>query len=125
MKKIIFILTLSLLLRFQASAAELKDYAGTLSGNACTFNLSWVAPKTVVGYFSRNDAPDEIFTIAGDNSRLGELFFSVSFKGRLVAYLKVRKSKEGDDVVWTGSMMTPETGAVMPVVFRRDSRLSL
>jgi hypothetical protein len=97
-----------------ASAADFLTYTGTVNGEPATFSLCWVKPDAVVGTFVRNS---QTFTLAGDNSTADEIFMSVAYKGRTVAYLKVHK--QGEE--WHGSMRIEKNGRIVLVSFSSAS----
>jgi hypothetical protein len=88
-----------------------------VNGNASDFNLCWIG-DSVVGSFNQGT---QTFALAGDNSTKGEIFFSVNYLGRTVAYMKVLRSKNDGKVDWHGSMRLEKDGTVVPVLFSRQT----
>lgn len=115
MKQCFLIAALVILARIPTSAETFNNYSGTVNGNTTIFNLCWLG-DSVVGTFVR-DA--NTFTLAGDNSRQGQIFMAVAYLGRTVAYINVHKSTSEGKVIWQGSMRIEETGDIIPVEFSR------
>lgn len=119
MHRILF-LCLFCLISFSASSRgeNFLTYIGTVNGNTSVFYLCWIGDN-VVGTFARDSTT---CTIAGDNSRQGEMFMSVAYLGRTVGHIKVRKKPTEGKVTWTGSMRIEETGSIVPVTFSREKK---
>lgn len=108
-----------LIASFGQGEIQANRYTGTLGGNPVTFVLTWVNDTSVVGCITRDASPSEVFTLAGDNSRDGELFFTVASQGRNVAHLKAKKTREGKVITWKGSLRVESDGSILPVTFSR------
>jgi uncharacterized membrane protein len=97
-----------------AKAAAFLTYTGTVNDAPATFSLCWINGGSVVGTLVRNN---QTFTLAGDNSTFDQMFMSVGYKGRTVAYLKARR--QGPD--WKGSMRVEKNGDIFLVEFALDA----
>ncbi|MEZ0298185.1 MAG: hypothetical protein ACAI35_17185 [Candidatus Methylacidiphilales bacterium] len=95
-----------------------SEYTGRVGNMYAEFELTWSDNGEVAGTYTYPGKRGTIYLLKGENVREGKLMLEEYTGNDLTATISLRKSMDGDQVVWSGTMKNTD-GRQFPVEFRR------